>query len=295
MRSDTRPPRSELAQALGRCNSALWGVGLVSGLVNILMLTGPLFMLQVYDRVLPSRSVPTLVGLVILIIALFAFQGVLDALRARVLQRTGLALDEALSARVYGAIVRLPLKAKSGDDNLRPLRDLDQIRGFFASGGPAALFDLPWMPLYIGLCYLFHPLIGLAALGGALILIALTFAAEVATHEPAKAASSLASTRAALAEASRRNAGVLTAMGMGAALAARWQAINRDYLRHQQRTSDRASSLGSLSRATRLSVAIGCPRPWRLFGNSSGGLRRSDHRQRHPRIARARASGTVHR
>ena len=116
------------------------------------------------------------------------------------------------------------------------------------------------MPLYIGLCYLFHPLIGLAALGGALVLIALTFAAEVVTHEPAKVASSLASTRAALAEASRRNAGVLTAMGMGAPLAVRWQAINRDYLRHQQRTSDRASGLGSISRAARLllqSVVLG--------------------------------------
>ena len=207
--------QSELAEALTHCKSAFWGVGVVSCLVNILMLTGPLFMLQVYDRVLPSRSVPTLVGLVILIIALFTLQGLFDALRARVLQRTGLALDAALSGRVYDAIVQLPLKIKSGGDGLRPLRDLDQIRNFLASGGPSAMFDLPWMPLYVAVCYLFHPLIGLAAFGGALLLTVLMLVAEAATRNPARSATSLASSRDVLAEASRRNAEALTAMGMG--------------------------------------------------------------------------------
>ena len=259
-RLDIPTARSELAEALARCKSAFWGVGLISGLVNILMLTGPLFMLQVYDRVLPSRSVPTLVGLVALIIALFALQGVLDALRARVLQRIGAALDEAISGRVYQAIVRLPLKTGAGGTGLRPLRDLDQIRSFLAIGGPSAMFDLPWMPLYVGVCYLFHPLIGLAALGGALMLIVLMLAAEAVTRKSAKEATSLASNRAALAEAGRRNAEALTAMGMCSALASRWQAINRDYQRIQQRTSDRASGLASLSRAARLllqSIVLG--------------------------------------
>lgn len=252
--------RCELAEAMARCKSAFWGVGLISGLVNILMLTGPLFMLQVYDRVLPSQSVPTLVGLVILIIALFTLQGVLDGLRARVLQRIGAALDEALSSRVYQAIVRLPLKASGDAIGLRPLRDLDQIRSFLSTGGPSAMFDLPWMPLYVGICYLLHPLIGLAALSGALMLIVLMLAAEAATRKPAKEATALASNRAALAETSRRNAEALTAMGMCAALTSRWQVINREYLRIQQRASDRASGLASLSRAARLllqSVVLG--------------------------------------
>jgi ATP-binding cassette, subfamily C, type I secretion system permease/ATPase len=252
--------RSELGEALARCKSAFWGVGVISGLVNVLMLTGPLFMLQVYDRVLPSRSIPTLVGFVVLIIALFALQGVLDALRARVLQRIGAALDEALSGRVYQAIVRLPLKTDTGGNGLQPLRDLDQIRSFLAIGGPSAMFDLPWMPIYVAVCYLFHPLIGLAALSGALMLIVLMLAANAAMRKPAKEATSLASNRTALAEASRRNAEALTAMGMCSALGSRWQAINRDYLRIQQRTSDRASGLASLSRAARLllqSVVLG--------------------------------------
>ena len=122
------------------------------------------------------------------------------------------------------------------------------------------MFDLPWMPLYVAVCYLFHPLIGLAALSGAVVLIVLMLAAEAATRKPAKEAASLASKRAALAEASRRNAEALTAMGMCSALASRWQAINRDYQRIQQRTSDRASGLASLSRAARLllqSIVLG--------------------------------------
>jgi len=252
--------QSELGEALARCKSAFWGVGIISGLVNVLMLTGPLFMLQVYDRVLPSRSVPTLVGLIILIITLFGLQGILDALRARVLQRIGAALDESLSARIYQAIVRLPFTTNASSHGLQPLRDLDQIRSFLSTGGPSAMFDLPWMPVYIAICYLFHPLIGLAAFGGALVLIILMLTADAATRKRAQETSLLASKRSSLAEASRRNAEALTAMGMCGALESRWQVINRDYLAIHQQTSDRASGLASLSRAARLllqSIVLG--------------------------------------
>jgi ATP-binding cassette subfamily C protein len=102
-------PASDLAAALRRCRHAFIGTGLFSGLINILMFTGPLFMLQIYDRILPSRSIPTLVGLAILAGALFAFQGILDAIRGRVLLRIGCSIDEDLSGRVYDSVVRLPL------------------------------------------------------------------------------------------------------------------------------------------------------------------------------------------
>ena len=105
--------RSELAEALRRCRIAFVGVGLFSCLINILMLTAPLFMLQVYDRVLPSRSIPTLVGLAILTAGLFAFQGILDAIRGRVLLRIGGSINDDLSGRVYDVVVRLPLKSKA--------------------------------------------------------------------------------------------------------------------------------------------------------------------------------------
>ena len=235
-----------------RCRAAFVGVGLFSMLINVLMLTAPLFMLQVYDRVLPSHSVPTLIGLAILTAALFSFQGVLDAIRSRVLLRIGGSISEDLSARVYEAVIRLPLKMGSGANRLQPIRDLDQIRNFLSSAGPSALFDLPWMPLYVAVCFLFHPLIGLAALGGALILIALTLATEFATREPATASVALAAARGALLEASHRNAEVVQAMGMGGHLQQRFAVIHDDLLRAQWRTSDRAGMLAAVSRVTRL-------------------------------------------
>ena len=162
--------RSELAEALRSCRAAFIAVGLVSGLINLLMLTAPLFMLQVYDRVLPSRSVPTLIGLAVLTACLFTFQGMLDVIRGRVLQRVGGSLNEELSARAYDAVARLPLQTRGGGEGLQPMRDLDQIRGFLGTSGPSALFDLPWMPLYVVVCFLFHPLIGIAASIAAFIL-----------------------------------------------------------------------------------------------------------------------------
>ena len=135
--------------ALRACRSAFFGVGLMSGLLNLLYLTGSFFMLEVYDRVIPSRSVPTLVGLGLLALALYAFQGSLEGLRGRILARIGACLDERLAARVFGLVVRLPLLGSKPGDGLLPLRDLDQIRAFLSGAGPAALFDLPWMPLYL--------------------------------------------------------------------------------------------------------------------------------------------------
>jgi ATP-binding cassette subfamily C protein PrsD len=245
-------PGSELADALRRSRSALLGVGLLSGLINILMLTGPLFMLQIYDRVLPSHSIPTLVGLAILTAGLFLLQGILDAIRGRVLLRIGSALNDEMSARAYDAVARLPLKTRGGGDGLQPIRDLDRIRSFLSSPGPSALFDLPWMPLYVGICFLFHPLIGVAAAGGALILIVLTLAAEALTRAPAKAAAGFASTRHALLEASRRNAEVMQAMGMGGAMSARFGVMNDNYLRSHRHASDRAGMLAAFSRIIRL-------------------------------------------
>src|SRR5262245_29617677 len=119
---------SELNDALRRSRSAFLGVGLLSGVVNVLMLTGPLFMLQIYDRVLPSHHVPTLVGLAILAACLFLFQGILDAIRGRVLLRVGAAINDEFSARAYEIIARLPLKIGRGGNGLQPMRDLDQIR-----------------------------------------------------------------------------------------------------------------------------------------------------------------------
>src|SRR5205085_6009369 len=124
------PQQSELRQAMTAVSHAFIAIAVMSGLINILYLTGSFYMLEVYDRVLPSRSVPTLVALSILALTLFAFQGVLDVIRSRVLVRIAASLDERLSSRVYDIVVQLPLRAKMPGDGLAPLRDLDQIRPF---------------------------------------------------------------------------------------------------------------------------------------------------------------------
>ena len=248
-----RLARSELSEALSRSSRAFLAIGLFSGIINILMLTAPLFMLQVYDRVLPSHSVPTLIGFAILAAALFAFQGILDMIRGRVLLRIGSTINAELSGRIYDVVVRKPLKLGSGGgDGLQPMRDLDQIRSYLSGTGPGALFDLPWIPLYVGVCFLFHPLIGLAALAGAVILIIITLATEFATRTPAKESVGFAAARNNLLEASRRNAEVLHAMGMAPQLAARFEAVHADYLLSQRKASDRAGMLGALSRVLRL-------------------------------------------
>lgn len=245
-------PGTELASGLRSCRSALVGVAIFSGVSNILMLNGAIFMLQVYDRVLPSRSVPTLVGLSILAAALFFGQALIDLLRGRIMTRIGAELDETVSARVFSAIARLPLLVGQQGDGLQPQRDLDSIRTFLASPGPNALFELPWLPFYIAIIWGFHPILGLTAIGGAIVLVTLTITTEMLTRKPASAATSSGIRRNNLAEASRRNAEVLAAMGMRRHLHDQWRETSREHIAQQQSVSDVVGGLGSLSRALRL-------------------------------------------
>lgn len=243
--------RSELAAALAACRHAFVGVALFSGVINLLYLTGSFFMLEVYDRVLPSRSVPTLVGLAILALVLYGFQGVLDIVRSRILLRLGRSVDEAMSRRVYRVLVRLPLLAPAAR-GVQPMQDLDQVRSFMSGVGPAALFDLPWMPLYLGICFIFHPLIGLAATAGGLLLVVVTLLTEALMRAPSREATALAGSRNVLAEASRRNAEAVQAMGMTGRLTTLWGECNDRYLTAHQRASDVTATLGGLSKVLRM-------------------------------------------
>ena len=245
-------PRSELSQALLSCRSAFVSIGLFSGMSNVLMLTGAFFMLQIYDRVLPSRSVPTLVALAILVAVLFAALAIIDMIRSRILVRIGASLDNALSARVYDSVVRLPLKMGGRGDGVQPLRDLDAVRAFLSGPGPTALFDFPWLPLYLIVIFAFHIALGIAAIVGAIVLITLTLFTEALSRKPMKAASVFAQTRSGLAEASRRNAEVLAAMGMASRINDRWGEANQAYLMSHQKASDVAGGFGSVSKALRM-------------------------------------------
>lgn len=232
-------------------------LGLTSCFVNLLALTGSFFMLQVYDRVIPARSLPTLVGLGIITLTLFAFQGVLELVRSLVLARLGQSVDERFGPVVFRSFAAPPSRRNGEEAGMQPLRDIDMVRGFLSGPGPTALFDLPWMPFYLGLCLVFHVWIGAAALAGALILVLLTVLAELKTREPAQQAASIGVERMALAEATRRNAETVASMGFVRRLEDRWSEINLRYRQSQFRTVRITVSLSTLSRVVRLMLQSG--------------------------------------
>jgi ABC-type protease/lipase transport system fused ATPase/permease subunit len=157
VKAPQRSPSQPLAAAaISPLKPAIAGIAVISGIVNVLALTAPLFMLQVYDRVLASRSVSTLIGLGVLAATLYAFQSLFDIIRSRILLRIGERFDHQLSGRVHDAVVGLPLEMPLPGDGLQPLRDLDNVRGFLSGPGPTAFFDLPWMPFYLAICFVFH-------------------------------------------------------------------------------------------------------------------------------------------
>lgn len=243
---------SELKPVLDACRGAFVSVAVFSAIVNVLMLTGALFMLEVYDRVLPSRSVPTLVGLGALAFVLFNAQIILDIIRNRILVRIGSAFNAIIGPRVFETMVRLPLVTRKRDQSLDPLRELDTIRGFLSSPGPVVLFDLPWMPFYLVVIFLLHPWLGTTALIGAGVLVTLALATELATRHPTRAATYAAKARSGFAESARRNAESVFTMGMLSRVAERWDASNQAYLSRQDATSDVAGGLSSLAKGLRL-------------------------------------------
>jgi PrtD family type I secretion system ABC transporter len=256
-RQQSGDARGELDSALARCRSAYFAIAGFSAILNILALTGSLFMMEVYDRVLPSRSVPTLVGLLALALTLYVFQGFLDALRGRLLVRIGIRLDQAMSDRVYATVMRLPIQAPKRGESIQPLRDLDTVRAYLSGPGPTAFFDLPWVPFYLAVCFAFHFWIGVTVLVGALILVSLTLVSEVLAKRSALDANRIGNQRARLAETSRRNAEALTALGMTRWISGRWQSLNRNFLSGQAESSDLAAGLGAMGRSLRMMLQSG--------------------------------------
>jgi PrtD family type I secretion system ABC transporter len=274
-----KPPisleRSELAAALASCRGAFVATGLLSGMSNVLMLTGAMFMLEVYDRVLPSRSVSTLIGLAILAGGLYVALGLLDLIRGRILARIGISLDEAMSGRVYQTIVRLPAIIGQRNDGAAPMRDLDTVRAFLGGVGPVALFDLPWMPIYLGICFAFHFWIGMTAAVGAFILVMLTLLTEWLVLNPTRTTAQLAQSRTSMIEASRRNSEALVAMGMLPHLMARWIKVNADYLASNRRASDAAGGFGAISKVLRMvlqSAVLGIGAYLVIYQQASAGI-----------------------
>jgi PrtD family type I secretion system ABC transporter len=250
----------DVAAALRDCRRAFLSVAVFSGVVNLLMLAGPLYMLQIYDRVLSSRSVPTLVALTVFLVGAYAFQGALDLIRSRVVVRAAALLDQHLALAVHGAVIRLAVATRHPGDGPQPVRDLDQIRAFLTGAGPIAIVDLPWIPVFLSICFLIHPLLGAAATAGGIALFTITLLTERASRGPARAAAHDAGMRSVMVESGRRNGETIMAMGMAGALAQRWVGVNNRYIAAIGRLSDVAGGFGSASKVLRLllqSVILG--------------------------------------
>lgn len=232
-------------------------------------------MLEVYDRVLPSRSVPTLLGLAAIALLLYTFQGLFDVLRNRLLGRIGAVIDRAFGPRTYRVVVEMPLAASSTGDGLQPQRDLDQIRAFLSSPGPAALFDLPWIPFYLLLCFAFHVWIGAAVLAGAILMVAITVLTDVLTRRTSPRVASAANQRIGLLQAGRRNAEVLRAMGMVERTATMWSQVSELHLLAQTRLSDITNGLGAITKVVRFvlqSAVLGIGAYLVIQGEATGGI-----------------------
>jgi len=152
-----------VALALRGSARRMAGIAVFSRVINVLMLSGSLYMLQVYDRVIPSRNVATLLGLSLMVLFAYLVQGYFDALRARMLCRVATLFDAGLQDSIHTALATLPLRGVKPMLMQQPLRDLDQIRAFMSGMGPTAFLDMPWIPVFLIALFLFHPLIGLVA------------------------------------------------------------------------------------------------------------------------------------
>lgn len=238
--------------AIRQTRATLVAVAVFSAVINALGLTGSFYMLQVYDRVLASRSVATLVAISILALALFALQGVLEVSRGQILSRIGLAIERDLLKPVYALVLRLPLLGKSPAEIGQPVRDVETIRGFAASQGPVAFLDLPWMPFYLLLIFLLHPYLGILSLLGMLVLGFLTFRSERLLSEPTQLATGAAARRQQVIDTARRNFEVMRAMGFAGRASARFYRASGDLFDASQRVSDISGTLGSISRVFRV-------------------------------------------
>ncbi|MCO5090685.1 type I secretion system permease/ATPase [Bosea sp. (in: a-proteobacteria)] len=242
-------PLTQLTRAF---RSTLAVVILLSCAVNVLTLTGSWFMLEVYDRVVPSHSVPTLVGLIVILVVLVLFQGAMEYVRTRILVRIGAAFDEAFGRPAHAAVLEMSLRTMRFDEGGQAIRDLDQIRTFVGSPGLIAFFDLPWIPIYVGFCMLLHPWIAYAAVAGACVLIGLSILAEVLTRDLTKSVSVLGAQRGAMVESARRNAEVLHGMGFAGRFSEMWNDVSRDYVNRSVSLVDRATAISILSRSFRM-------------------------------------------
>ena len=242
----------ELRHARREARHLFWAVGLFSAAVNLLMLTGPLFMLQVYDRVLSSRSVETLTALFGLVVGLFLLMGLIDVARNRVMIRVAARFQERMENRVFRAALADGIA--SGNDAVAKggMRDLESVRSLLASPVLLALFDLPWAPLFLAAVYIFHPLLGVVATIGGLILVLTTLLNQRVSRAPLQQAAAASQRAERLSDMYRDEGELIGSLGMRGAAFERWRRARDEAAQASVAGSDRASSFTVFSRTFRL-------------------------------------------
>lgn len=267
--------RSELDEALFSMRQYFFMAGAFSFFINALMLVPSLYMMQVYDRVLNSRNMTTLLMITIITLCLYALLGGLEWVRSQLLIRSSIALDDKLNERVFGATFEATLRGAGGNP-AQALSDVTNIRQFLSGNGLFAFFDAPWAPIYLIVISILHPWLGLFSLVGALILIGLTWLTEKLTQKPLAEANTAGIQANTFANNNLQNAEVIEAMGMLPAIRQRWNAKHRTSLGLQQLASQRAGSIGAATRFVRLaqqSLILGLG-AWLVIDGklSSGGM-----------------------
>lgn len=248
-----RPIPDEIRQIVRRYRGPFLAVALLSALLNILVLGGSIYMMLVYDSVLPSHSTATLIGLMGMLIVVYGFQLMFDLMRGRILGHVGNSFDRALAHRVQRAMSERALHGGQGmDDGLTPMRDLESIRSFLAGPGPTTLLDLPWIFFFAIVLTLLHPLIGLTALVGGAVLIGLTFITNRVTQAPMGRLAAFSAVRNAQSEAQMRHVETLAALGMREQMLKRWEQTNVEYLAAHRTLARSLGTLGGLSRTGRI-------------------------------------------
>jgi len=268
--------RTELGEAVQSYKNAFMTVALLSAVLNVLLLGGSFYMMLVYDSVLPSHSLPTLFGLLAMIVVVYAFQSLFDNMRSRILSDVANAFARRLSGRVQQAIASSTLAGqRSPGDGLGAMRDLEQIRSFMANGGPSTLIDLPWILFFLAVLFLLHFWLGVTALAGAVVLLLLTLQTNRVTKKPTSQIALIAAHRNNIAETHLRHAELMKVLGMRGRMAARWNAIDQLYLTAQNNVSQSVLTMSGISKIFRLllqSLILTVGALLVIDGKASGGV-----------------------
>jgi PrtD family type I secretion system ABC transporter len=247
--------KNSLQIAYGRFRATFIATIIFSFFVNMLMFVGPLYMLQIYDRVLSSRNENTLIMITAIALLLLVSYGLLEFTRSKLLVRAGMQFDDVLANPVFSRVVRQQTAQPGGGAQVA-LNDIDKVREFMTGQGILAFFDAPWVPLFLLLCFAFHPWLGIVATIGAVIIFGLALANEFATRNALQDAGSAAQGANHFVNTTMQNAEVIRAMGMEEQLTKRWLDKHDAVLENQAKASGRAGIIMASSKFVRMSLQV---------------------------------------